>query len=89
MKPDQKQRDLLISQLKERVAEAERKGQIDNSRLPAGSPMYYYCKVCGLLADTKPENWFASLPRQYCDPCNRMITEYDMIVEELHAVLRA
>lgn len=53
--------------LEERRASAPE--QIDNASLPAGSPMYYYCKSCGHLSDTKPENWFRGLPKRYCAWC--------------------
>lgn len=51
---------------------ANKPEQIDNSALPAGSPMYYYCIACGHLADTKPEGWFATLPSKLCDECKAL-----------------
>lgn len=42
---------------------------IDNSRLRAGSPMYYYCRLCGHLAATLPESHWDSPPR-YCGECD-------------------
>lgn len=43
--------------------------QVDNSSLPAGSSMYYYCHGCGILVSTKPEGWFSNPPPRYCDGC--------------------
>lgn len=55
-----------------RKREATSAGRVENSRLPAGSPMYYYCKLCGLLADRLPESHFDA-PRRYCMACQEMI----------------
>ena len=46
--------------------------KLDNASLPAGSPMYYYCRACGHLADTKPENWFLTLPKKLCPECQAL-----------------
>lgn len=54
---------------KARKAEAREKGQIDNADLYAGSPMYYYCRHCGLLSDVLPESWWIQGPRCWCDAC--------------------
>jgi uncharacterized OB-fold protein len=42
--------------------------QIDNASLYAGSPMYFYCRSCGHLSDTKPEGYL-SPPRRLCEDC--------------------
>lgn len=42
--------------------------QIDNSRLRAGSPMYFYCRLCGHLSDTKPES-YSDRPKTHCAEC--------------------
>lgn len=42
--------------------------QINNSALPAGSPMYFYCKICGHQSDRLPES-YTCRPRQYCEDC--------------------
>lgn len=42
--------------------------QIDNSSLYAGSPMYYYCRMCGHQSDVLPESHLAR-PRQLCIDC--------------------
>lgn len=45
---------------------------IDNASLHAGSPMYYYCKSCGWLADVKNEGWSLIQPRTLCAFCQRL-----------------
>jgi hypothetical protein len=42
---------------------------IDNASLPAGSPMYYYCKSCGHQTAVLPENWYLTPPPKFCDWC--------------------
>lgn len=44
------------------------KERIDNSRLRAGAPMYYYCHGCGDLADQLPET-HTEQPRRFCEAC--------------------
>lgn len=46
-----------------------RPAQIDNGALPAGSPMYYYCKSCGHLVAELPEDWWETPPPQLCAYC--------------------
>lgn len=45
--------------------------EIDNALLRAGSPMYFYCKSCGHLADVLPEGYL-SAPKKLCEACQRM-----------------
>lgn len=45
--------------------------QVNNASLPAGSPMYFYCKSCGHLADTKPESYFTPV-KQLCGECRAL-----------------
>lgn len=45
--------------------------RIDNSRLHAGSPMYFYCISCGHEADVLPENYTAR-PRTLCSACQEL-----------------
>lgn len=45
--------------------------QINNSSLPAGSPMYYYCKFCGDHTETLPE-CHISRPKTVCEPCEAL-----------------
>jgi hypothetical protein len=57
--------------LERRQAENAEKTKIDNASLPAGSPMHYYCRVCGGLSDVLPEEHI-SAPRRLCAPCQEM-----------------
>lgn len=45
--------------------------QIDNSSLYAGSPMYYYCRMCGHESDVLPESHL-SAPRKLCKECQHV-----------------
>ena len=49
---------------KKRNAKKER---VDNASLYAGSPMYYYCRLCGNEM-VLPESHMSMAPR-YCDDC--------------------
>jgi len=42
-----------------------------NACLPAGSPMYFYCKMCGHLADKLPES-YTCRPKQLCADCQAL-----------------
>lgn len=68
--------DVAMEQFKLRKARNEGT-QIDNSRLVAGSPMYYYCRLCGELIDTLPE-LSSARPRTMCIPC-RVLHEHGLI----------
>lgn len=63
-------RDAALAALAERRANPPAK--IDNSSLPAGSSMYYYCMACGHLADIKSEAWFMVAPNKLCPECHAM-----------------
>lgn len=68
--------------LNERRMKALEQGQIDNSRLYAGSSMYYYCKLCGLLSDTKPEGWL-DLPSRHCKACLEMMADSEITADDV------
>ena len=42
--------------------------KIDNSGLHAGSPMYFYCKECGIPTEVLPEDYLFPPIRQ-CSQC--------------------
>ncbi len=64
--------ELAMEQYRKR--EEENKGQqVDNSSLPAGSPMYYYCRKCGTLVATKDEGWISNPPPHQCEPCQVLV----------------
>jgi hypothetical protein len=68
---DEQQRALALAALADRRANAPQR--IDNASLPAGSPMYYYCHVCGHLTAELPENWYDTPPPELCDPCQELV----------------
>lgn len=60
-----------LKMLSERRAKAKETKPIDNSSLPAGSPMHYYCISCGLVADVLPE-LHVNAPRRLCTECQAL-----------------
>ncbi len=55
-----------IRRLAERIAKDTK--PIDNGALPAGSPMYFYCRLCKVQCDVKSESYMTP-PKKYCDDC--------------------
>jgi hypothetical protein len=47
--------------------------QIDNGRLPAGSAMHYYCRLCGAPTISIAESDFMTRIPRHCDKCKVMI----------------
>jgi hypothetical protein len=47
--------------------------QIDNSSLPAGSAMYYYCWACGSQTAVKAEGWYQNPPPHHCPNCSDLL----------------
>lgn len=45
--------------------------RVDNASLHAGSPMYYYCRLCGHLAATLSESHWGAPPK-LCSDCQHM-----------------
>ncbi len=45
--------------------------QMNNSSLPAGSPMFFYCEICGHESDRLPESYTTS-PNKLCTPCREL-----------------
>lgn len=62
-----------LAELEIRRAKSMSEGQIDNGRLYAGSPMYFYCKFCGAQTDVLPENYIFSTPSRVCSECQVLI----------------
>lgn len=56
----------LLRELQHRLASQPR--QINNNMLYAGSPMYFYCVMCGHLADILPESYMC-VPKKHCKAC--------------------
>lgn len=55
----------------EQRKEANFPKKIDNSRLPAGSNMFFYCKHCAVLTDVLPE-LYTCTPKQICFDCEKL-----------------
>jgi CRISPR/Cas system-associated protein Cas10 (large subunit of type III CRISPR-Cas system) len=64
--------EVALAEYKKRKAENDKKTQIDNSALYAGSPMHYYCKHCGEPTETLPEAHM-SRPKTVCDACQALV----------------
>ena len=76
--------EVCLKTFSERYAEASQSKHYDNSSLPAGSPMFYYCKHCGVHTETLPEShWGAA--KTVCDAC-KVLVDHGLIPE---AVKRA
>ena len=58
-----------LAALEERKKNRPKK--IDNASLYAGSPMYYYCRVCGSLAAVLPET-HNEIPPRLCPLCEEL-----------------
>ena len=67
-----KGKEFALKALEKRREGNAGKEKIDNSRLRAGSLMYFYCISCGDLADTLPEGYFLSTPKKLCDECRAL-----------------
>jgi hypothetical protein len=71
--------EVALEQFAKRKA-LNRGKEIDNSSLPAGSSMYYYCKFCGEHTVTLPEAHFGA-PKVICDPCGKL-NDHGLIPKE-------
>lgn len=61
----------LMQEFETRIKENEGK-QKNNSALMAGSPMYFYCKYCGIETDVLPET-YTGKPIICCKECDKLI----------------
>jgi RNA polymerase-binding transcription factor DksA len=74
--PDQRG-DLATQQGREAALEALRfrranpPEKIDNAKLNAGAPIYFYCISCGHVADVKPETYMFP-PAKLCKECQAL-----------------
>lgn len=59
----------LLAERKEANSKIPR---VHNAELPAGSPMHYYCQLCGVETDVLPEE-HPSPPTKFCYPCQKMM----------------
>lgn len=53
---------------------------VDQGTLPVGSPMTFYCRLCGGISDVMPEDYFLGTPRKVCTECTAMV-EYGLLDE--------
>lgn len=60
-----------LAELKLRREKNSKVEKIDNSRLPAGTSMYFYCVSCGGPADVLPESYVRQ-PKKLCDECDAL-----------------
>lgn len=56
----------LLRGLQMRIASQPTK--VNNNAQYAGSPMWFYCDMCGHLSDKLPES-YACVPKKHCAPC--------------------
>jgi len=66
MPKTQSEKEKALAALEKRKASKPEK--INNASLYAGSPMYFYCRVCGHTSDVLPES-FLGTPKRLCDEC--------------------
>ncbi len=73
---------MALQRLANRLAKPMK--QVDNSAAYAGSPMLFYCRLCGYHSDTLPES-YTSRPKRVCNECQELkdanpeITEASLI----------
>lgn len=60
--------------------------RIDNARLPAGSPMHYYCRHCHVPTQTLPEV-HAERPVTICDGC-LLLEKRELLGEAVEVFLK-
>jgi hypothetical protein len=71
--------EVALKTFVERYIRASKTEPINNGNLPAGSPMYYYCKHCGTHTETLSEGHW-SRPTTICDPC-KVLDDHGLIPE--------
>lgn len=54
-----------------KIRRSNKPEQFNNSRLPAGAPMYWYCEGCGHLSDILPESYITT-PKKLCKECKAL-----------------
>ena len=61
-------REAALKGLAERREKAQKTARVSNESLPAGSPMYYYCRMCRINHDCRSEDDFSRV-NPYCTQC--------------------
>lgn len=64
--------EVAMAQFEKRRAANAKRGRIDNAALPAGAPMFYYCRFCGAQTETLPES-HNKAPRVTCEACEVLV----------------
>ena len=64
-------RSVALKKLAVRAERAKKEKKVNNAYLYAGSPMYYYCRICGVQTDVLPES-HVERPKRYCDDCEEL-----------------
>jgi len=77
----------MIDHFVGRVRESKEHPPIDNSRLYAGSPMYYYCVECGAFITSLPECHSGPAPHT-CTSC-RKLEDNELLEEAKKAAQKA
>lgn len=72
--------EIAFATFVKRYRENIKNKSFDNSQLPAGSPMHYFCHGCYIKVATLPEGWFSSGPPKYCDAC-KSLAEHGLLSE--------
>ncbi|MBL8830353.1 MAG: hypothetical protein JNM18_25470 [Planctomycetaceae bacterium] len=65
---------LALNQFARRRLYASEIEKIENADLPAGSPMYFYCRHCGIPSEVLPEDYVFP-PLQECSQCQGLKSE--------------
>jgi NAD-dependent SIR2 family protein deacetylase len=84
MKLSTRAKDALLA----RVEAGKKVKPINNATLYAGSPMYYYCRICLLLAARLPESHMEAAPTR-CDACKQMMKESGVTHDEVMSFLES
>lgn len=82
--------EVAIGTFIERYMATAGQEQVNNSHLPAGSPMYYYCRHCRKHTETLPESHLKR-PKTVCDPC-KVLDDHGLIpkaIERAKAAIEA
>lgn len=65
----------IFQKLRKRIERGKKEAHIDNASLRAGSPMYYYCQLCRLLAAMFSESHTSAVPT-HCQFCAGVLKDY-------------
>ena len=66
--------DKALLQFARRRLYASEIEKIENADIPAGSPMYFYCRHCGIPTEVLPEDYVFP-PMRECSQCQGLKNE--------------